>query len=182
LECSLRYHQLIFKSFQKACFIVQRAANNVRAIEKGRNLKIFNKSIKDPCTVADLTAQKIIEMHMQREFPNLSLIGNTFGNSISGEECDEKVSEIDIEMISTDELNEVKFDENHLFQAFKQKQDNFSDEAIHEIMNFKPELCTAWIDPVDGTASFIRGELDVVTILIGISIGDKAKIGIVHKI
>jgi len=39
-------------------------------------------------------------------------------------------------------------------------------------------LCV-WIDPIDNTKGFISGEIEAVTILIGISYKGKAEVGIV---
>lgn len=38
-----------------------------------------------------------------------------------------------------------------------------------------------WIDPLDGTSDFVKGNLPAVTVLIGLSIKDKSRIGIVHN-
>ena len=38
-----------------------------------------------------------------------------------------------------------------------------------------------WIDPLDGTSDFVKGNLPAVTVLIGLSIKDKSRLGIVHN-
>lgn len=38
-----------------------------------------------------------------------------------------------------------------------------------------------WIDPLDGTYNFIKGDIAAVTVLIGVSIKGKSRIGIVHR-
>lgn len=38
------------------------------------------------------------------------------------------------------------------------------------------------IDPLDGTRNFTKGELECVTSLFGIAIGDDAKYGVVHHL
>lgn len=38
-----------------------------------------------------------------------------------------------------------------------------------------------WIDPLDGTKGFTEGYLNHITSMIGVSINNKAKIGIIHK-
>jgi len=38
-----------------------------------------------------------------------------------------------------------------------------------------------WIDPLDGTSDFVKGNLSAVTVLIGLAIDGIPKIGIVHN-
>ena len=38
-----------------------------------------------------------------------------------------------------------------------------------------------WIDPLDGTSDFVKGNLSAVTVLIGLAIDGVPKIGIVHN-
>ena len=38
-----------------------------------------------------------------------------------------------------------------------------------------------WIDPLDGTNDFVKGNLPAVTVLIGLSINGVSKAGIVHN-
>lgn len=37
-----------------------------------------------------------------------------------------------------------------------------------------------WVDPLDGTNDFVKGNLSAVTVLIGLSIDGIPKIGVVH--
>jgi len=47
--------------------------------------------------------------------------------------------------------------------------------------SFSTENATVWIDPLDGTTDFVNGNWTAVTVLIGLSLNDKSRIGIVHK-
>lgn len=47
--------------------------------------------------------------------------------------------------------------------------------------SFNPEEAVVWIDPLDGTTDFVNGNLTAVTVLIGLSINEQSRIGIVHK-
>jgi 3'-phosphoadenosine 5'-phosphosulfate (PAPS) 3'-phosphatase len=42
------------------------------------------------------------------------------------------------------------------------------------------EKAIVWIDPLDGTKDFTLGNLDAVTILIGLAIDGIPKLGVVH--
>lgn len=46
--------------------------------------------------------------------------------------------------------------------------------------NFSTEDAIVWVDPLDGTASFLANDLSAVTVLIGVSIKGYSRIGIVH--
>lgn len=46
-------------------------------------------------------------------------------------------------------------------------------------MELEVDRVCVWIDPLDGTYSFCEGTLDEVTVLIGLSYDNKAKLGVI---
>jgi 3'(2'), 5'-bisphosphate nucleotidase len=46
---------------------------------------------------------------------------------------------------------------------------------------FSTKDAVVWIDPLDGTSDFVNGNLTAVTVLIGVSINNYGRIGIVHN-
>lgn len=46
---------------------------------------------------------------------------------------------------------------------------------------FNVNDAVVWIDPLDGTSDFVKGTLDAVTVLIGLSLNGKSRAGIIHK-
>ena len=46
---------------------------------------------------------------------------------------------------------------------------------------FNTRDAVVWIDPLDGTNDFVKGNLSAVTVLIGLSIKNKSRLGIVHN-
>ena len=46
--------------------------------------------------------------------------------------------------------------------------------------SFNTKDAVVWIDPLDGTSEFVKGNLSSVTVLIGVAICGMSKIGIVH--
>ena len=50
---------------------------------------------------------------------------------------------------------------------------------MFETFNVKDAV--VWIDPLDGTSDFVKGTLDAVTVLIGLSLCGKSRAGIIHK-
>jgi len=53
--------------------------------------------------------------------------------------------------------------------------------SIDDFETFNTKDACVWIDPLDGTNDFVKGNLPAVTVLIGLSIKDKSRIGIVHN-
>jgi 3'(2'), 5'-bisphosphate nucleotidase len=57
-----------------------------------------------------------------------------------------------------------------------------SDEvSVDPWETFNTKDAVVWIDPLDGTSDFVKGNLPAVTVLIGLSIGGKSRLGIVHN-
>lgn len=46
---------------------------------------------------------------------------------------------------------------------------------------FDPKDAVVWIDPLDGTSDFVKGNLPAVTVLIGLSLRGSSRIGVVHN-
>lgn len=57
------------------------------------------------------------------------------------------------------------------------------DSLIPEAMRELPlEDLVVWVDPLDGTQSFIEGDFKAVTTLIGVSYRHQAALGVVHQV
>lgn len=57
-----------------------------------------------------------------------------------------------------------------------------NDEISSELFeSFSTKDAVVWIDPLDGTSDFVKGNLTAVTVLIGVSIQGKSRLGVVHK-
>jgi len=46
---------------------------------------------------------------------------------------------------------------------------------------FDVKDAVVWIDPLDGTSDFVKGNLSAVTVLIGLSINGISRLGVVHN-
>ena len=57
--------------------------------------------------------------------------------------------------------------------------DIINDGSLFE--TFDPKEAIVWIDPLDGTNDFVKGNLPAVTVLIGLCINGVSRIGIVHN-
>lgn len=61
---------------------------------------------------------------------------------------------------------------------------HYSEDEVSFDKNFEyfdTKDAVVWIDPLDGTSDFIKNNLPAVTVLIGLSIKNKSRIGIVHN-
>ena len=57
----------------------------------------------------------------------------------------------------------------------------YGEEIWDKFDEFDPEDATVWIDPLDGTKDFCKGNLSAVTVLIGLAIDGVPKLGVVHN-
>ena len=60
-------------------------------------------------------------------------------------------------------------------------RDNFfGNEILESFDSFSAKDAKVWIDPLDGTSQYVKGNLSAVTVLIGLAINNVSKIGIAH--
>lgn len=57
----------------------------------------------------------------------------------------------------------------------------YADQIWDDFSEFSTEKAVVWIDPLDGTSDFVKGNLSAVTVLIGLAIEGIPKIGVVHN-
>lgn len=120
-------------------------------IKTGRNAEAVEKADKTNVTHADLTIQYILEQAYQERFPGLK---------VRGEE--------DIKGFTPDPQ----------FPPFK--PETIPEVAKTSEVHFPLADCTLWIDPVDATNCFVRGDFSSVTIIIGLAVRGEARAGVVH--
>ena len=58
---------------------------------------------------------------------------------------------------------------------------NELDYTIDDFVEFNTKDAVVWIDPLDGTKDFVSGNLPSVTVLIGLAIKNRSRLGIVHN-
>ena len=144
----------------------------------------MSKDDKSPVTIADITVQKTIEECLNTLYPSLN---------IQGEESKESTDTVDAaitadaitkarkKLITSKFLNihhtgRMDFIEDQLRKTYTEDEISSS-----HFTTFNTKDAVVWIDPLDGTSDFIKGTLSAVTVLIGLSIKDKSRIGIVHN-
>mmetsp|Transcript_4042 Transcript_4042/g.2990 ORF Transcript_4042/g.2990 Transcript_4042/m.2990 type:complete len:189 (-) Transcript_4042:276-842(-) len=64
---------------------------------------------------------------------------------------------------------------------FHLRQPDAGASEEEEALEFFEEDAVVWIDPLDGTHAYTKGNLDAVTILIGVAFKGRPRFGIIHK-
>ena len=132
----------------------------------------------DPVTLADLTVQKTIEQALAHYFPSLKVCGEESAESMDKVEVALDPSTLEIEFVQEEMLlksHEARKEFNESMSKF------YKDEILSEFESFSTEKAVVWIDPLDGTKDFVKGNLPAVTVLIGLAIDGVPKIGVVHN-
>jgi len=57
----------------------------------------------------------------------------------------------------------------------------YGDEIYEKFEEFSSEDAVLFIDPLDATAEFVKGNIDAVTVLLGLTVKGVPKIGIIHN-
>ena len=83
--------------------------------------------------------------------------------------------------VKWDEMRQHHKERQDLIASVKSQSGKSSGLLIDSnFETFEAKDATVWIDPLDGTKYFIKGNLHFVTVVIGISIKNESRIGIVH--
>ena len=57
----------------------------------------------------------------------------------------------------------------------------YGDEIYEKFEEFSSDDAVLFIDPLDATAEFVKGNIDAVTVLLGLTVKGVPKIGIIHN-
>lgn len=128
----------------------------IRKIYKEGRLNVQNKGEGDPQTQADITSQKYICDSLKQVWPTLQIVG------------EESVLPKDI--VSVDPVS----------QAVSLNSIDCLTKLPSHLQRVPLEQVCVFVDPLDATAEFTRGELKHVTTLIGISVNGRPVAGVIH--
>jgi 3'(2'), 5'-bisphosphate nucleotidase len=145
----------MLRLISSAVSIAARAGGEVRRITKSGVLGVVDKGIHDYQTEADRVAQRMIVASLTKKFPKCTIVG---------EEDLVEDKEADISLVVDTQ------DEDVLKLNLPDQYKNVDEKDI-----------TIWVDPLDGTTEFVKGLLEHVTVLIGISVGGKSVAGVIHQ-
>lgn len=135
--------------------VAKRAGDEVRRITKTGVLDVVDKGVQDFQTEADRRAQRMIVASLAKKFNRCTIVGEE-----DLEENNEADEDLIVDCIDEDVLKK---------------------DLPNEFKDIKDEDITIWVDPLDGTTEFVKGFLEHVTVLIGISINGRSVAGVIHQ-
>lgn len=133
--------------------------------------------------MADLKVQKTIEVCLKALYPTLD---------VQGEESKESIADIP-SAVQPEQINDLvkSFIKMDWLNASHKKRHDFINEIMKSYMPdevstdmfelFNTKDATVWIDPLDGTSDFVKGNLPACTVLIGLTIKQHSRFGVVHN-
>lgn len=134
--------------------MLRRTSEIISEVQKSGDLKSEQKGVNDPVTQADFRSQYILNTGLKSLWPDLRIIG---------EETEDKLIKSEFDFGALSSLPETKGLEDF------EKEFNVEDLAVY-------------IDPLDGTKSFVDGKLKDVTTLIGMSYKSKPLLGLITQL
>ncbi|KAL2832432.1 hypothetical protein BDW59DRAFT_169328 [Aspergillus cavernicola] len=159
------------EELQIACLAVQRAAlltkKLVEAVDKGS----FDKSDATPVTIADFAAQSLIIAAIHHVFPDDEIVGEEDSKALRVEP---DLLERTWELVSSTRLDDEESES--LLYAPRSKEEMLRLIDLGAQGSCKPAGRSWVLDPVDGTATFMRGQQYAVCL--GLVEDGKQRIGV----
>jgi len=146
---ALKSHNLLSACIQLAA----RSGEIIKTVYSSGNLGTTDKGGDDPCTVADINSQILIQSSIEKYFPGVTVVG------------EEKV-----------ESSEDRVASGLNFEAVPQ---SIIPEGLKEL---EAQNITIWVDPLDGTKNFTLGDTLGVTTMIGIAYRGSPLFGVLHHV
>eukprot|EP00347_Sterkiella_histriomuscorum_P016675 403352286 len=182
METIEQKHQTInLAEFLSVCiYLAEESGKIIREVHKSGDIGTQNKDFdQGPVTIADLRVQKNIEENLKALYPTLMIQGEEAPETYSQYEATIKPEDIPKDFMKTEMLNQSHKDR---MQFLESVSETFKDETYEfPFETFSTENAIVWIDPLDGTNDFVKGNLSAVTVLIGLSLNGVSKLGIVHN-
>lgn len=145
----------MLRILSSAVSIAAKAGVEVRRIVKSGQLGVVDKGIEDYQTEADRTVQRMVVASLGKLFPKCKIVGEE--DLIADKEADNRL------IVSSFEEDVLKLSIPERYQIIKE------------------EDITIWVDPLDGTSEFVKGLLDHVTVLIGLSVRGRSIAGVMNQ-
>ena len=150
----------------------------IREVYESGNLGEQSKGIDNPVTLADLRVQKTIEENFAHFFPSLVTKGEESAESMEGIVSSVLPENVNSDFIKMEQLTK-EYERRKTFNETMRKV--YGNQISESFESFNTEKAVVWIDPLDGTSDFVKGNLSAVTVLIGLAIDGVPKIGVVHN-
>lgn len=159
------------KELQIACLAVQRAAlltkKLIAAVDKGS----LDKSDDTPVTIADFGAQSLIIAAIHNAFPDDEIVGEEDSKTLRAQP---DLLERTWDLVSSTRLEDEESE--RLLTAPSSRDEMLRLIDLGALGNCKPRGRTWVLDPVDGTATFMRGQQYAVCL--GLVEDGKQKLGV----
>jgi len=138
--------------------------------------------VEGPVTIADIRAQKTITENLLKLYPSLVIKGEESEQSQAGVDAAAVDLTAEIKTLLKTETIREKHVERKTFIETRHKYEAFTADEISakEFETFNTSEATVWIDPLDGTSDYCRGNISAVTVLIGLTIKNISRIGVIH--
>ncbi|GAB0098055.1 3'(2'),5'-bisphosphate nucleotidase 1 [Sergentomyia squamirostris] len=131
-----------------------RAGEIIREIMNKGELGIVDKGKDDLQTEADRSAQRCIVASLNKIFPKIKVIGEE--------------GAMDLKIPPEWLTNEPD-------------QEFLTNKCPESLTSISEEDMVIWVDPLDGTSEYTQGFLEHVTVLIGVSVNERAVGGVIHQ-
>ncbi len=92
-----------------------------------------------------------------------------------------RIEDSEIKWCKWNDLKEQYSGRKELLKTIKERYPETKIEVEQDFEYFDAKDACVWIDPLDGTNNFVKGNFDCVTTVIGLSIKGESRIGIVHN-
>ena len=134
--------------------IIYHSKDVMKSVLQSKNLSTqYKGDVKEPFTEADVKIQTFIFSGLKYHFPTLN---------VQGEEDEVYEGKFDVDPATfKKDVIDVKLFEGKIPEEFD------TNDAV------------VWVDPIDATASFISGDLEHCTTLIGLAINGEAVVGVI---
>jgi 3'-phosphoadenosine 5'-phosphosulfate (PAPS) 3'-phosphatase len=162
-------------------YLAEKSGNIIREVYSSKDLGTTEKDMGlGPVTIADLRVQRSIEYNLKRLYPTLNVQGEEDPSIYAKYEPTILTEEITKGLIKQDFLNAYHAKRAPYLEQLRTVYTETSErESLFETFDTKDAV--VWIDPLDGTNDFVKGNLPAVTVLIGLSLGGHSRIGVVHN-
>lgn len=146
---------IMLRVISSAVSVASRAGSEVRKVTRTGQLGVVDKGVQDYQTEADRIAQRMIVASLSKKFPKCTIVGE--------------------EDLAEDKDADAKLIVDSVDESIMKL--NIPDEY----KSLKEDDLTIWVDPLDGTTEFVKGLIEHVTVLIGISVKGQSVAGVVHQ-
>lgn len=169
-------------------YLSEKCGDVIREIQASGNLQTSQKDkvtdTLNPVTIADIRVQKTIEENLRAIWPNLKIQGEEAAADLATVESAVNPSDVTVEVrnfIKSDFLADSQKSRQDFIAEHLLKHYSADEVSTLNFESFNVQDAVVWIDPLDGTSDFVKGTLDAVTVLIGLSLNGKSRAGVIHK-